>query len=116
MGDCIMSENTLGERIKSLRRKAGLTQLNLAYRIYISESYIALIEANKRNPSTDVINALAEVFHVSVDYLVNGEEDEADKLMFKEWFSIVNGRSEKEIKSALAMVKSFFDCIDDNKE
>ena len=116
MGDTIMSRNTLGERVKDLRRKSGLTQLDLAYRIFISESYIALIEADKRNPSTDVINSLAEEFHVSVDYLVNGEEKETDKLMFKEWYSIVNGRSEKEIKSALKMVKSFFDCIDENKK
>lgn len=109
-----MSIKLLGERVKELRHKAGLTQLDLAYRVYISESYIALIEANKRNPSTDVINALAEVFHVSVDYLVNGEENESDKYRIKEWSSLVKGKSEIEIDNALKIVKLFFDCIDDN--
>ncbi|MBR0317382.1 MAG: helix-turn-helix transcriptional regulator, partial [Synergistaceae bacterium] len=39
-----MKGSTLGKRVRELRRKAGITQLDLACRVNISESYIALIE------------------------------------------------------------------------
>lgn len=49
-----MQEKTLGKRVKLLRNKKGLTQIQLANELYISESYIALIEADKRNPSMEI--------------------------------------------------------------
>ena len=110
-----MNVETLGERVKELRRKAGMTQLDLAYRVYISESYIALIEADKRSPGMDIIAAIANEFHVSVDYLINGETSDDDKLRLKEWASLVANRSPKEIEDALKLVRSFFECIDSNK-
>ena len=110
-----MKNDTLGNRVKQLRLKTGLTQLQLALRLYISESYIALIEADKRNPSMEIVGKLVDFFCVSSDYLMNGTETEADKLMLKEWTAVIEGRSENEIRSALQLVKSFFNCIDDNK-
>ena len=108
--------STLGDRIKSLRRSAGLTQLQLSYKIYVSESYIALIESGKRNPSIEIVSKLADVFHVTTDYIVNGSEAEDDKLMLKEWSSVLKGRPQQEIDSALKMVKAFFECVDSNKK
>lgn len=110
-----MKTETLGSRIRQLRIKSGLTQLQLAVNLYISESYIALIEADKRNPSMEIVSKLADFFCVSSDYLMNGAESEEDKLMTKEWISLIKGRTEKEIVSALQLVKSFFDTIDNNK-
>ncbi len=108
--------NTLGERVKELRQKAGITQIDLAYRIFVSESYIALIEADKRNPSMDIISKLADVFHITTDYLINGTETEEDKLMLKEWSDILKNRPQNEIESALKIVKAFFECVDSNKK
>ncbi len=108
--------NKLGERVKELRRKAGITQIDLAYRIFVSESYIALIESGKRNPSIEIVSKLADVFHVTTDYIVNGSETEEDKLMLKEWNDILKGRPQQEIDSALKMVKAFFECVDGNKK
>ena len=110
-----MKTETLGSRIRQLRIKSGLTQLQLAVHLYISESYIALIEADKRNPSMEIVGKLADFFCVSSDYLMNGTASDADKLMMKEWSSLIKGRTEKEITCALQLVKSFFNAIDDNK-
>ena len=110
-----MDNNTLGNRVKQLRIKAGLTQLQLAVNLYVSESYIALIEADKRNPSMDIVGRLADFFCVTSDYLMSGSESESDKLLLKEWSAVLQGRSDSEIESALKLVKSFFKCIDDSK-
>ena len=110
-----MKNETLGYRVKQLRIKSGLTKLQLAVNLYISESYIALIESDKRNPSMEIVGKLADFFCVTSDYLMNGNTSERDKLMLKEWSAVLQGRSENEIESALQLVKSFFKCIDDNK-
>ena len=108
--------DTLGMRIRQLRKEKGLTQIQLADIIYVSESYIALIESGKRNPSIEIVSKLADVFHVTTDYIVNGSEAEEDKLMLKEWSSVLKGRPQQEIDSALKMVKAFFECVDSNKK
>ncbi len=107
-----MGNQTLGERVRELRKDAGLTQLQLSEKIYISESYIALIEADKRNPSMDIVCKLADCFCVSSDYLLFGRISETEQLMLKEWTEVVSGRSETEIRSALELVRSFFECVD----
>ena len=105
---------TFGQRVKKLRRDKGLTQIQLADELYISESYIALIEADKRNPSMDIMIKLADYFHVTSDYLIRGKADIREQSSI-EWSEMVKGRSDKEISHAMGLVKSFFDCLDDNK-
>ncbi|MGN1224551.1 MAG: helix-turn-helix transcriptional regulator [Ruminococcus sp.] len=46
-----MNGKITGDKIREARKQAGLTQLQLADKIYVSESYIALIESNRRSPS-----------------------------------------------------------------
>lgn len=105
----------LGERIKALRTQNGLTQSALAEKIFVSESYIALIECGKRNPSSEIISKLSEHFGVSADFIMNGEPTSDDLLRVKEWKSLVNGRTDSEISGALKLVRIFFDNIDETK-
>ncbi|MCM1168092.1 MAG: helix-turn-helix domain-containing protein [Lachnospiraceae bacterium] len=109
-----MVENSLGQRVRILRQKRGLTQVQLAEKLYISESYIALIEADKRNPSMDIVTKLADYFCVTSDYLVKGGAIDYKDTSAKEWSEIIKGRSDKEIRHALDMVKSFFKFLDNN--
>lgn len=104
---------TLGSRVRQIRKQCGLTQIQLADSIYVTESYIALIEADKRNPSMDVIGKLSEQLHVTTDYLVNGDLSDTDRLMIKEWTDIVKDRSPEEIRRAISIVKHFFNNVDE---
>ncbi len=106
---------TFGQRVKKLRRDKGLTQIQLADELYISESYIALIEADKRNPSMDIMIKLADYFRVSSDYLIRGMADIRDQSSM-EWSEMIKGRSDKEISHAIGLVRSFFDCLDDKDD
>lgn len=106
---------TIGSRIRTARKKAGLTQAQLSERAYISESYMTLIELDKRNPSTDVIIKIAEILNVSADYLLFGDIPQNDISLFREWKNLIKGRTLQEISSAQTIVKCFFDNLDSNK-
>lgn len=104
--------DTLGERLRTLRSDRKITQAQLAEYIFVSESYIALIESGKRNPSTEIVGKLSDYFGVSTDYLLYGEVSEDDIFRVKDWRSLVAGRSSVEIDSALRVVRMFFDSVD----
>ncbi len=63
----------IGQRIKILRIKQRKTQEYFADMLYISPSYLALIENGKRTPTIDILSQIAKVCDVSVDYLLYGE-------------------------------------------
>ena len=46
-----MSTRTLGDNIRDARKKAGLTQMELAKATNLSRSYIGDIEKDRYNPS-----------------------------------------------------------------
>lgn len=62
-----------GERVKQLRRSAGMTQGQLAERIWVSKAAVSNYELSERNPSPEIIIKVARVFGVSTDYLLGVE-------------------------------------------
>ena len=59
---------TMGEKIKNLREKAGMSQTELAEKLGLSKSVISAYEKGVRNPSFKVLPLLAETFNVSQLY------------------------------------------------
>ena len=74
-------ENTIGERIANLRKKKGLTQLQLAEILKISDKAVSKWESNKGDPSLEMIVLLSETFNCTTDYLIKGIIQ--NKAMFK---------------------------------
>ena len=71
-----MAEN-LGDRIRRVREHYGMSQAELARRIGISKNSMHLIEANKTpDPAASKVRAVADVLHVSADYLLGLSDDE----------------------------------------
>ena len=66
----------LGTRIAALRRRAGLSQSELARRLRISPSAVGMYEQGRREPAVEVLLAMAKIFDVSMDYLLTGAEQE----------------------------------------
>lgn len=67
-------ENMAG-RIRQLRTKKGITQLEMAKRLKKSQSAYAAWEAGERFPPTDVMPELVEKLDTSYDYLYGRSED-----------------------------------------
>lgn len=59
-----------GDKLRSLRTEAGMTQTDLAKRLNITKSVVSYYELQERTPSSDVLIQLADIFHVSTDYLL----------------------------------------------
>lgn len=62
-----------GNILKELRLQAGMTQKDLAAKIGVTKSVISYYELRDRSPSPEVLIKLANIFHVSVDYLLGRE-------------------------------------------
>lgn len=66
-----MNRNAIvGERIKSLRTEATLSQMALAEKISSNQKQISKWERGQIEPSIDALVRLANYFDVSVDYLI----------------------------------------------
>lgn len=63
----------LGPRIAALRREAGLSQAELAERLQISASAMGMYEQGRREPSGEILVAMAREFGVSTDFLLTGQ-------------------------------------------
>ena len=63
----------IAEKIKDLREKLDLTQSALAKQLGITRSSVNAWELGNSVPSTQYIVELANIFHVSTDYLLGVE-------------------------------------------
>lgn len=71
--------NTIGGRIKELRRKKGLTQDALAELLCLSnKSTISMYESGARQLSPTVLTQMAAILGTTTDYLLGMEECVAD--------------------------------------
>ncbi len=66
---------TLGERIQDLRKKNGYSQEKLATKLNVSRQAVQKWEQNICEPSIDSLTLIANLFDVSLDYLLTGKED-----------------------------------------
>lgn len=62
--------STLSDRLKSLRNEHGLLQKDMAKKLNITSSAYGFYEQNKRVPDSNTLNKLAQIFNVSLDYLM----------------------------------------------
>ena len=67
--------NSFGANLKALRKKAGLTQPELAYLIGVHETTIRAWELDDRLPKSGYIKRLAEALHVSEQQLLSPDKE-----------------------------------------
>ena len=60
----------IGDTIRELREKAGLSQSELARRLSVTRASVNAWEGGLSAPTAVYLVALAQLFHVSTDYLL----------------------------------------------
>jgi transcriptional regulator with XRE-family HTH domain len=70
-----MSDQSVGDRIRTLRERGGLTQAALGAEVGASRSHLTKIERGADKPGRDLLVALAAHFEVSLDWLAEGKGD-----------------------------------------
>lgn len=68
------------ERLKKLRKDAGLTQVDVAEKLGISQPAYASWERGIKKPTQENLIKIAQILNVSVDYLVGNSEEKVDEL------------------------------------
>lgn len=66
---------SIGQNIKTYRKKAKLTQKDLAEKAKMSRSYLADLEADRYNPSVDTLKSIAEALDIQ-SHVLMGESSE----------------------------------------
>lgn len=65
-----MFKEVLGSRLKDARTFAGLTQKEVANILKLKQPTIASYESGRTEPDIETLGKLAQLYDVSVDYLI----------------------------------------------
>ena len=87
---------SIGKRLKDYRKKAGLTQQQVADKANISRSHYASLESDKYNPSLETLTNIANVLNIDTTLLLDKNE------------SALNNRDKKDIEKDLKKIMDDF--------
>lgn len=85
------------ERLKTLRKKKGLSQQDLADKIGVHFTQVSRYERGDFKPNTDAMNKIAKALDTTVDFLMNGTASEVAQ----------NAGLDKEIISRFKIIQDF---------
>lgn len=106
----------LGNKIRELRRRDGRTQDNLAEALGVTAQAVSRWESGGSYPDMEMIPAIANYFHVSIDELF-GYHDEreekikiilknATKILTKQGFTMYQGSLSEEVLECVNMLRA----------
>lgn len=74
---------SLGSRLKKEREKRNWSQVYVAKKVGITNAVLSNYERDLRDPDTETLKKLAELYEVSIDYLLGHEIIEKDVNYYK---------------------------------
>lgn len=93
---------SISERLISLRLKYNFSQTDVAKQIGVTPAMVSAYENQDRNPSLDKLIALADIFHVSTDYILGRTYKTDHKILID-----LEGLSDKQIKIVYDLISEF---------
>lgn len=88
----------IADRIRTLREKKGMTQVELAKQLGVTRSGVNAWEMGISTPSTHYVVELANLFNVSADYILGISHSSSVS---------VEGLSDREIASVLEIIECY---------
>ena len=105
-----MTRNELiGLRIKTMRQSRRMTQADLAKAIDQSPSSITMYETGRRRPDFETLEALADVFNVSLPSIVGDENGYEMDPHIRIVSGMMEGMSEEQKQQIVAIVRAVVD-------
>lgn len=93
---------TISDSLISLRSKYNFSQTDVAKQIGVTPAMISAYENQDRNPSLDKLMALADIFHVSTDYILGRTCIPDHRILID-----LEGLSDKQIKIIYDLISEF---------
>ena len=103
------------ERLKNLRKEAGFTQVDVASKLGISQPAYASWERGVKKPTQENLVKIAQVFNVSIDYLVGNSEEKLDELDNIELLFRMNSKGLTDEEKAI-FKKELIDFMEERKK
>lgn len=94
-----MEKKTIGKFIAVLRKANGMTQKDLADRLFVSDKTVSRWERDECDPDLSLIPAIAELFGITTDELLRGERNSLEANVSEEIKP--STKSEKQFKTML---------------
>jgi len=74
-----MDELRIGARIAELRNRNNVTQLELARKLGVTDRAVSKWETGGSYPDISLLSQIADIFDVSIDYLLRGKSNMKQK-------------------------------------
>lgn len=100
-------ESMIGKRIKEARRRAGLTQVELAELLNVSPKTVSCYERGLQSPWDAQKIELSNLLHISIDYLLGLSDTGCPPLRGKHVIEIEEDLTEEELAELRAVVKDW---------
>ncbi len=105
----ILFDMKFNDKIKALRKAAGLSQQELADKLYIHVTHLSKMENGHLTPSIDIVQRLMKVFAVSADQLLNEDEKTVVDIQnseLNEQIALINQLDEDEKNALIKIINS----------
>lgn len=97
------------DRLKELREKAGMTQMELAEKLGVAKGTIGNYEAGGRMPNNEKLEAIADLFNSDIDYLLGRTNDAPDFSLEEKWIIKAYRKADQDTKDGIRMILKRFD-------
>lgn len=98
----------VGQRMQRLRKENGYTQEQIAAALNVTVAFISNIENNRAKMNLRVITYYAKLLNVSIDYLLQAENDEEsskDTILNQEILRLLHGYSIEEKEKLIKVLR-----------
>lgn len=102
--DNLLSKESIGKRLKQLRKNYGLSQTVFADRIGLNRGNYAQIEMGKQYPTYDVLIKVSKEFDKSYDWILHGFDAEE---VVEELIGLESNKSSSDISNPYTFLPSF---------
>lgn len=105
--------------LRQLRNKAGMSQEELAKRLGMSKSAISMYESGSREPSLEILEAIADIFNVDMNTLTDSKrsfelDDELQEYLeelknreeMRMLFSLAKGATKEDVMQAVKIIEA----------
>ena len=96
-----MEKKTIGRFISVLRKASGMTQRELAERLFVSDKTVSRWECDECTPDLTLIPAIAEIFGITTDELLRGERSNNASINNEAATERQKTKSDKQFKTML---------------
>lgn len=109
-----MDQLKSGKFIAELRKSHGMTQLQLAEKLGVSDKTVSRWECGKGMPELSILMPLCEVLEINVNELLSGEfltQESYSQKAEENMLNLIQETTENKVKNSYSFISVFLSCV-----